>query len=156
MLRSLSVAMPNSIDIAVYEKALFLEESGERAGSSSASTSDNGEHVLRMIHRTPKSRTRKIFSCTRSPWMYFLDLCLIGLVVILATRKASEELVQLQGDITGLVPRFDQQVTTFRSHPEFISNHTSLESLRKAQEAWVDFLPRKSASAHLNPVSLTI
>lgn len=137
--------MPNSIDISAYEKAPFLEDLNEEAPSTS-STIDDGDDTTPMLKKKIDPRPAKPIRWIRSPWMFFLDLCLIGLIVIFATRKSNVDPVQLQGDVTGFVPRFDQQITTFRSHPEFISNHTSLDSLREAQEAWVKLLPRMLAS----------
>jgi hypothetical protein len=137
--------MPNSIDISAYEKASFLEDLNEDAPLASSSTSDDGLDTTPMLKKKKANLRTKTTRLVRSPWLYLLDLCLIGVIAIILTRKSSSEPVQLQGDVTGLVPHFDRQVTTFRSHPEFISNHTSLESLRQAQEAWVNFLPRMLA-----------
>ena len=138
--------MPTSIDISAYEKAPFLEDLNEEAPSASSSSDDGFDTTPMLKKNNNKNKgLARTMKWTRSPWMYFLDLCLIGVIVIFATRRPIVEPVQLQGDVTGLVPRFDQQITKFRSHPEFISNHTSLESLREAQEAWVNFLPRTSA-----------
>jgi hypothetical protein len=133
--------MPNSIDISTYEKAPFLENLGGD-NTSASSASEDGDDTTPMLAKKVESRPTNRIRWIRSPWMFFLDLCLISLIVIFAGRKASVEPVQLQGDVTGFVPRFQQQITTFRSHPEFISNHTSLDSLKEAQQAWVNFLPR--------------
>jgi hypothetical protein len=75
--------------------------------------------------------------------MFLLDLGLVVLIVIFAVRQSNVNHVQLQGDVTGFVPQFDHEITTFRAHPEFVSNHTSMESLQDAQKAWTEFLPRK-------------
>jgi hypothetical protein len=132
--------MPNSIDISSYEKAPFLEDRGRVNASTSGS--EDGDDMTPMLEKKGEPWPAKRIRWIRSPWMFFLDLCLIALVVIFAGRKPCVEPVQLQGDVTGFVPHFDQQITTFRSHPEFISNHTSLDSLKEAREAWVNFLPR--------------
>jgi hypothetical protein len=133
--------MPNSIDISNYEKAPFLEDTERGNGSSSSSV--NGEGFDEALGTGVKSWPARPIRWIRSPWMFFLDLCLVVLVVIFAGWKADIEPIQLQGDVTGYIPHFDSQITTFRSHPEFVSNHTSLASLKEAQEAWVDFLPRE-------------
>jgi hypothetical protein len=134
--------MPRSIDIAHYEKAPTDDEWPPTAGSSSAS--DDIEDTAPMLG---KKRTRpwpagKI-NWLRSPWFYLLDLLMIALIMIFFARKPTTYHLQWQGDITGFVPTFSQQVVTFRSYPEFVSNHTSLDSLAEARSAWVKLLPRK-------------
>jgi hypothetical protein len=148
--------MPHSIDIGSYEKAAILEESwSPNASPSSLSEEDDDDTtpmlkvdaspqtIKKVIHPWPKHPIKWI----RSPFMFFLDLILVMLVVIFSTRKPAiyeSSTAGLQGDIHGLVPNFDQQLVTFRAYPEFVSNHTSEASLKEAREHWMKLLPRQS------------
>lgn len=143
--RFATVIMPNSMDISAYEKVPFLEnlEDGTTSTTSTTSRSDEGDTSVAVLSRSMLSRPSPHVNVVRSPWMFLLDLGLVILVLIFAVRKSHVNGVQLQGDVTGFVPQFDHEITTFRAHPEFVSNHTSIESLQIAQKAWTEFLPRK-------------
>ncbi|KAH8656689.1 hypothetical protein BGZ60DRAFT_472690 [Tricladium varicosporioides] len=81
------------------------------------------------LHR-PSSRSR--FS--RSPFFYILDIMLALAVGFLLFRRHTYKKVQefdLNSDITGYVPQIDHRLVTFTKQPYFISNHSSLESLRE-------------------------
>lgn len=96
------------------------------------------------LHR-PSSRSR--FS--RSPCFYVLDIILVFVVGFLIFRRHTYEKVQqfdLNSDITGYAPQIDHRLVTFTKQPYFISNHSSLESLREAREHWKTLVPRESAS----------
>ena len=84
---------------------------------------------------------------SRSRWFYVLDITLALIIGLLLYRRESYEKVQsfdLNSDITGYAPQVDHRLVTFVSEPHFISNHSSLESLRQAREHWKTLVPRKS------------
>ena len=90
----------------------------------------------------PSSRSR--FS--RSPCFYVLDIILALAVGILLYRRHEHEKVQqfdLNSDITGYAPQIDHRLVTFTKQPYFISNHSSIESLREAREHWKTLVPRE-------------
>jgi hypothetical protein len=135
------LSMPRSIDLSSYsrvvsgaqEQFLPLARSSHESGSDNTTLLEKSEGP---ITETP----RGIF--IRSPWLFMLDaLLLVMVMVIYASNPVSLHLSFL-GDITGYVPNFSQQIVVFGSHPEFISNHTSLESLKEAREHWIKLLPR--------------
>ena len=93
----------------------------------------------------PSSRSR--FS--RSPFFYILDVILALAVGLLLYRRHTYEKLQqfdLNSDITGYAPQIDHRLVTFTKQPYFISNHSSLESLREAREHWKTIVPRESVS----------
>lgn len=139
--------MPQSMDLSSYEKAPILEESWRDALPPSSS-SDEGDDTTPMLKRKTVSWPTKSIKWIRSPWMFILDFGIVALVTYLLGRKSFTTHMDLLGDVTGFVPHFSQQITTFRAHPEFVSNHTSLESLQEAREAWMNFLPRESMIAN--------
>jgi len=101
------------------------------------------EHDL-LLHRELR---RRRFS--RSPFFYILDTILALAVIFLLFRRDWYEKVQrfdLGSDITGYAPQIDHSLVTFTKQPYFISNHTSLESLREAREHWKTLVPREFAS----------
>jgi hypothetical protein len=145
--------MPHSIDLGAYEKVPLVEEAWPPNAPSSSSgeeeddttpmlTNDAKQTVKKVIQPWPRHPIKWI----RSPFMFFLDLVLVMLVVIFSTRKpavSESTTAGLLGDIHGLVPNFEPQLVTFRAYPEFISNHTSEASLREAREHWINLLPRE-------------
>lgn len=139
--QTITVPMPRSIDLSNLEKAAVDDEAWPpTVGSPSSEEGDSTSPMLGggKSRRRSSSRSR----WTRSPWMYLLDLFAIALIIIFWTRKPTSSHLDWQGDITGFVPSFSQQVVVFRSYPKFISNHTSLESLQEAREHWMNLLPR--------------
>jgi len=134
--------MPQSIDLSSYEKAPILEESWREAIPPSSS-SDEGDDTTPMLKKKATPWPAKPIRWIRSPWMFLLDFFMIALVTIFYGQKPFTTHMDFLGDVTGFIPRFSQQITTFRAHPEFVSNHTSLESLQEAREAWMEFLPRE-------------
>ena len=96
-------------------------------------------------HRRPSSRSR----LSRSPYFYVLDIILALAIGVVLYRRHTYEKVQqfdLNSDITGYAPQIDHRLVTFISQPYFISNHSSLESLREAREHCKTLVPRKSPS----------
>lgn len=92
--------------------------------------------------QVPSSRTR--FS--RSPCLYILDIILAVTVGFLLYRRYSHDKMQqfdLNSDITGYAPQIDHRLVTFTTQPSFISNHSSIESLRDAREHWKTLVPRE-------------
>ena len=85
----------------------------------------------------------------RSPLFYVFDVLLLASCLILVLRSRPHRSLDCQGDVTGYVPSFPQEIVTFRSHPEFISNHTSEASLAETQEHWKKLVPRKFNFASL-------
>jgi hypothetical protein len=81
---------------------------------------------------------------SRSPLFFLLDISLVSALFYFAFKYRWQlHHLDCQGDTTGYAPAFFQQVLIFRKHPEFISNHTSLESLREAREHWKTLVPRQ-------------
>lgn len=104
--------------------------------------SEQYEHPLRR----PSLRSR----LSRSPLFYILDAALVLAIGFLFFRQQTYETVQqfdLNSDITGYAPQIDHRLVTFTKQPHFISNHSSLESLREAREHWKTLVPRESTSA---------
>lgn len=98
------------------------------------------------LHRPSRSR------CSRSPLLYVIDLILALAVAFLLFRRHTYERAQqfdLNSDITGYAPQIDHRLVTFTKQPYFISNHSSLESLREAREHWKTLVPRECVSAAL-------
>lgn len=86
---------------------------------------------------------------SRSPFFYLLDVILalaVGFLIFRRHNHEKLELLDLNSDITGYVPQIDHRLVTFTKQPYFISNHTSLESLREAREHWKTLVPRKCVS----------
>lgn len=142
------LGMPSSMDVSSYEKAPMLEDTWHSAASTSAA-SEEGEITMPILKG---DKRKKILSkpwpeypikWIRSPWMFFIDLLLIILIMIFATREPKSAHLDFAGDITGFVPKFPQQIVTFRAYPEFVSNHSSEDSLKEAREHWMDLLPRE-------------
>ena len=95
--------------------------------------------------KRPSFRSR----LSRSRWFYVLDITLALTIGLLLYRRDAYERVKsfdLNSDITGYAPQIDHRLVTFASEPHFISNHSSLESLRQAREHWKTLVPRKSRS----------
>jgi hypothetical protein len=139
---ALIVPMPHSIDLSSYEKAAIDEEPWR--SSSASATDDDSDSVTLLGRSKNKSRSSHDYPCSRSPLLYIIDLFLIAVIVIFATRKPIADIpvdVQLGGDVAGYVPRFSEEVVRFRSYPEFISNHSSEASLSEAREHWTRLLP---------------
>jgi hypothetical protein len=133
--------MPQSIDLASYEKAPILEEPWTPDGPTSSSSED-GDDTSPMLKKNkpwPEHPVRWI----RSPWMFLLDLVLVALATIFYSRKPTTSHLDWTGDVTGFVPEFSQSIVTFQAYPEFVSNHSSIESLAEAREHWMNFLPRE-------------
>lgn len=141
-------AMPSSINIGSFEKAPMLEDTWPSATLSSSS-SEQGEEAVPMLNGCKQKKTgskpwpEQPIKWIRSPWMFLLDLCLVTLVVIFAYREPKSAHLDFAGDISGFVPQFSQQIVTFRAYPEFVSNHSSEESLKEARAHWMNLLPRK-------------
>lgn len=140
--------MPSSIDIGRYEKAPMLEGTWHPDNPSSSSSDEGGNAVPMLKGSKQKKAGLKPWpehpvKWIRSPWMFLIDLFLIILVLIFASREPRSAHLDFAGDITGFVPKFSQQIVTFRAYPEFISNHSSEESLKEAREHWMDLLPRE-------------
>ena len=139
-----TIPMPRSIDLSNLEKAAIDDEAWPPTVGSSES--EEGDSTSPMLGNGKKKRKALSLSrmsrWTRSPWMYLADLFAIALVIMFWSRQPSSTHLDWQGDITGYVPSFSQQVVVFRSYPEFISNHTSLASLEAAREQWMKLLPR--------------
>jgi hypothetical protein len=139
--------MPHSIDIGNYEKVPTVEEQWHPNISSSSSSIDDEDTTL-MSDGKKKPWPKHDIKWIRSPFMFLLDFFLVALIVILTIRRPPLESAAnsagLQGDVFGLVPRFDEEIVTFQAHPEFISNHSSEESLTEAREHWIKLLPRES------------
>ncbi|KAH7139073.1 hypothetical protein B0J11DRAFT_516014 [Dendryphion nanum] len=90
--------------------------------------------------RKPTARSR----FARSPIFYVVDVILVLAVGFLLFRRHSHEKIQqfdLNSDITGYAPQIDHRLVTFTKQPYFISNHSSLESLREAREHWKTLVP---------------
>jgi hypothetical protein len=144
------LSMPRSIDLSSYgrtgvgEEAQFLPI----ARSSHDSDSDNAtllEKAEGPIMKTPRNHF------IRSPWLFLLDVLLLVMVMVYYAATPISLHLSFLGDVTGYVPNFSQQIVVFGSHPEFISNHTSLASLQEAREHWIKLLPRKQSDcAQLN------
>lgn len=83
-------------------------------------------------------------SLVRSPWLFLIDVFLLVMVMAYYAITPINLHLPFLGDVTGYVPNFAQQIVVFGSHPEFISNHTSVESLKEAREHWIKLLPRES------------
>lgn len=123
-------------------------EKAQYARLSSSSTDDEEKSIkydspAEIPTQTPLSHVR--FS--RSPFFYLLDLGLILAFTFFLIRRNAESKVarlDLQDDITGYAPKFGHQLVTFKTAPQFISNHTSLASLAEAREYWKTLVPRKS------------
>lgn len=152
---SLFLRMPSSIDMDSYEKAPMLEDTWQSAIPSSSSSEERGDTVP-MLKERKERKERKAglkswqehpINWIRSPWMFVIDLCLIVLIMIFATREPKSAHLDFAGDVTGLVPKFSQQIVTFRAYPEFVSNHSSEESLKEARAHWMDLLPRELPGA---------
>jgi hypothetical protein len=100
-------------------------------------------------HEGPLGRSSYRSRLSRSPFLYILDLILALAIAFLLLRRHADEKIQqfdLGSDITGYVPQIDHQLVTFTKEPQFISNHTSLESLRQAREHWKTLVPRENTS----------
>jgi len=135
--------MPRSIDLSNLEKVELGDEVWPTTvGSSESEEGDSTSPMLGNGKSKKRSSSRRI-RWTRSPWMYLVDIFAIALIVIFWSRQPTSTHLDWQGDITGYVPSFSQQVVVFRSYPEFISNHTSLASLEEAREQWMKLLPRE-------------
>jgi hypothetical protein len=79
----------------------------------------------------------------RSPLFFLLDVLLVLALFYFAFQYHGQlHCLDCQGDTTGYAPAFSSQIIIFRKHPEFISNHTSLASLREAREHWKTLVPR--------------
>jgi hypothetical protein len=140
--------MPTSIDLGSYEKAPMLEDTWHSAASTSTS-SEEGDATVPMLKAKKRKKTvltswpEHPIRWIRSPWMFLIDLFLLTLVIIFWSREPKSSHLDFSGDITGFVPRFSQEVVTFQAYPEFISNHSSEDSLKEAREHWMKLLPRK-------------
>lgn len=102
--------------------------------------------------RTPRDRSSirhrqtKKRQCSRSTYFWILDVFLGLTCTYLLILMRSRTNLGLQGDLTGYVPRFSNEIKTFASGPNFISNHTSEASLADAREHWKTLVPRESLS----------
>jgi hypothetical protein len=139
--------MPTSIDLGSYEKAPMLEDTWHSATSASTS-SEEGDAAVPMLKKKKNKNTinpwpEHPIKWIRSPWMFFIDLILVALVTIFYSREPKTFHLDFSGDVTGFVPRFSQQVVTFQAYPEFVSNHSSVGSLKEAREHWMKLLPRE-------------
>lgn len=140
--------MPSSIDIGSYEKAPMLEETWHSDNPSSFSSDEGGNAVPTLKGSKQKKAELKPWpenpiKWIRSPWMFLVDLFLIILVMIFASLEPRSAHLDFADDVTGFVPQFSQQIVTFRAYPEFVSNHSSEESLKEAREHWMNILPRE-------------
>jgi hypothetical protein len=150
--------MKHSIDLGAYEKVPLVEEAWPPNVPSSSSVEEEDDTTPMLKNDAGKTSKKVIqpwprhpIKWVRSPFMFFLDLILVMLVVIFSTRKPAvfeSSPAGLLGDIHGLVPSFEPKLVTFRAYPEFVSNHTSEASLREAREHWMNLLPRELA---INP-----
>jgi hypothetical protein len=146
--------MPSSIDIGSYEKAPMLEDTWHSATSTSTS-SEEGYDPVSMLEKKSKKKTvlsswpEHPIRWIRSPFMFLIDLVLLTLVMVFYSREPKTSHLNYAGDITGYVPVFSQQVVTFQAYPEFVSNHSSEESLKEAREHWMKLLPREFFDGYL-------
>jgi len=151
--QALIVPMPDSIDLAAYASAGIGDEEtwvGHHPQSDDEA-SDNATLLEKEAASGPRHKSRGM-SWLRSPWFFLVDIVLVAMVMMLFATTPVNQHLDFLGDITGYVPSFSKQVVVFRSHPEFISNHTSLESLKNARQHWMDLLPRKCfLQTHLCP-----
>ena len=139
--RSMIVPMPQSLDLSSYLQKTSMDE--EKFLSSPSSSDDSNAEERTLLGKTEsQSSTSRDPRWVRSPWFFLMDCFLIALVAISYSYAPKDLHLSLLGDVTGFVPKFTTQIVTFKSHPEFISNHTSLESLREAREHWISLLPR--------------
>lgn len=108
------------------------------------SSTDDEEKSLGYTTQTSPAHFYVRFS--RSPFLYLLDFALALVVIFLLIWRnvdAKVQRLELQDDITGYAPKFSHRLVTFKSEPQFISNHSSLESLAEAREYWKTLVPRK-------------
>lgn len=125
----------------------MLEDTWHSATSMSTS-SEEGDAAGPMLKKKKQEKTLKSWpehpiKWIRSPWMFLIDLVLAALVMIFYSREPKTAHLDFQGDVTGFVPIFSQQVVTFQAYPEFVSNHSSEGSLKEAREHWMKLLPRE-------------
>jgi hypothetical protein len=140
------IKMPNSIDLGSYEKAPMLEDTWHSATPASSSSDDGDDTIPMLKKRKTKPWPEHPIKWIRSPWMFLIDLILVALAMIFWSREPTTSHLDFQGDISGFVPRFSQQVVTFKAYPEFVSNHSSEASLKEAREHWMKLLPREFRS----------
>ncbi|KAH8703042.1 hypothetical protein BGW36DRAFT_422623 [Talaromyces proteolyticus] len=106
--------------------------------------SQDEEKSVQNGHENLFDRSSYRSKLSRSPFFYVVDIILALAVAFLLFRQRSFEKVQqfdLSSDITGYVPQIDHRLVTFTKQPYFISNHSSLESLRQAREHWKTLVP---------------
>ncbi|TID16018.1 hypothetical protein E6O75_ATG09076 [Venturia nashicola] len=124
----------------------MLEDTWQSTNTSSSCSEEGGE-VDPMLSGTkqkksgPKAWPEHPIKWIRSPWVFLLDLFLVTLIMLFASREPKSAHMDFAGDITGFVPKFSQQIVTFRAYPEFVSNHSSEESLKEARAHWMNLLP---------------
>lgn len=115
-------------------------------GQPGYSRLDSDEELSKQYEHDGLRKSSYRLGLSPSPFLYILDFTLALAIAFLLFRRHAHEKVQqfdLGSDITGYVPQIDHRLVTFTKEPQFISNHTSLESLREAREHWKTLVPRK-------------
>ncbi|PNH43307.1 hypothetical protein VD0004_g4149 [Verticillium dahliae] len=93
-----------------------------------------------------KSQTSSIFRFL-SRWRWILDTSLLIIILLLVLdrqmqqQEPSDRMSQ-NGDITGFVPEFSQQLTTFSPSETYIPTNLSTFLSNETQDAWLGLIPR--------------
>ncbi|KAM0335488.1 hypothetical protein ACHAQA_000536 [Verticillium albo-atrum] len=112
-----------------------------RAASKSWTDDDDVEQNFNSTSRT-SSACRFI-----SRWRWVLDTSLLIIILFLVLDRQTQQQQQpnrlpQNGDITGFVPEFSQQLTTFSPTETYIPSNLSTFLSNETQSAWLDLVPR--------------
>ncbi|KAM0276855.1 hypothetical protein ACHAQH_006331 [Verticillium albo-atrum] len=81
-----------------------------------------------------------------SRWRWVLDTSLLVIILFLIldrqTQQESSNRLPQNGDITGFVPEFSQQLTTFSPSETYIPTNITTFLSNETQSAWLDLVPR--------------
>ncbi|KXS99481.1 hypothetical protein AC578_3779 [Pseudocercospora eumusae] len=121
-------------------------------GWSASSSTTDVEDVPFDFEKHEARPAQKKRRLLRSPFFFIVDFAVLALAVYaLTSRRRSSHHLPWQGDITGYTPVFDSEIVIFEPHPEFISNHTSLESLIEARKFWEQSIPPGQGFITIDP-----